>query len=68
METHLTHLPIKAYELIKEYGMLVLQTVGHADTIIIYSSLPEEEIKKFTSHIKQPFTLIKAGLAPLELK
>ena len=68
METHLTHLPIKAYELIKEDGLLMLRTVGHSDTIIIYSSLPVEEIEKFTSHITQPFTLIKAGLAPLELK
>ena len=68
METHLMHLPIKAYELIKEDGLLMLRTVGHSDTIIIYSSLPVEEIEKFTSRITQPFTLIKAGLAPLELK
>ena len=61
-------LPIRAYSLEHCELGIMLRDLGPADCLIIYSGLSEEETQSFVQHIKQPHTLIKAGIAPLELK
>lgn len=62
-------LPIHAFELsMDENNRVYLRSLGPSDCIIIYSDLSPELTEKCTSRIAQPFTLIKAGIAPLELK
>lgn len=62
-------LPIHAFELrMDENNRVYLRSLGPSDCIIVYSGLAPELTEKYTSRIKQPFTLIKAGIAPLELK
>ena len=62
-------LPIHAVELrMDENNRVYLRSLGPSDCIIIYSDLSPELTEKCTSRIAQPFTLIKAGIAPLELK
>ena len=62
-------LPIHAFELrMDENNLAYLRSLGPSDCIIIYSDLSPELTEKCTSRIAQPFTLIKAGIAPLELK
>ena len=62
-------LPIHAFSLrMDENNQVYLRSLGPSDCIIIYTDLPPELAEKYTSRIKQNFTLIKAGIAPLELK
>lgn len=61
-------LPIRAYSLEHHELGIMLRDLGPADCVIIYSGLSEEETQSFVQHIKQPYTLIKTGVAPLELK
>lgn len=62
-------LPIHAFELrMDENNRVYLRSLGPSDCIIVYSDLAPELTEKYTSRITQSFTLIKAGIAPLELK